>query len=248
LEGKPIVARRSTPAERLAKWCRRNPAIAALTGAVALLLILAVAILTAKNASIRREAEAKDAALVTARKAVDQMLMRVGNDKLHNMPLGHPLREELLKDALYFYESLLPQAQDDAILREEIASVLSSLGVIQRELGRIDDAINSYERSIEYLRPVADSDPNPPRLREKLAALHEALAFTWSINSSAEGQRESDRHYRKTLELFHQIERDFPERPQPVALCLRHLAKSALAKGNLTEAEQYWRQAIERPV
>src|SRR5436190_15125857 len=76
LDGAPILARRTSTAERLIRWCRRNPMVAALTSAVAFLLVAAVVILTAKNASIRREVAAKDAALATARQAVDQMLMR----------------------------------------------------------------------------------------------------------------------------------------------------------------------------
>ena len=100
LAGEPILARRFSPAERLARWCRRNPVVAGLAGAVVVLLVTAIALLTAKNSSIRREAAAKDTALVTARQAVDQMLKRVADDKLINMPLGHPLRAELLQDAL----------------------------------------------------------------------------------------------------------------------------------------------------
>jgi tetratricopeptide (TPR) repeat protein len=174
------------------------------------------------------------------------MLMRVGTYKLSNMPLGHPLREALLQDALQFYESLLPQSNDAPSLREDIASVLHNMGLIQRELGRFDDAIRSYQRSIEYLQPVVDHDPQPPRLQEKLAAYHEALAFTWSINRTAAGRHEADRQFRNTLELFQQIERDWPDRPQPVGLCLRQLAKSAFERGDLKDAETYWRQAMDR--
>jgi WD40 repeat protein/serine/threonine protein kinase/tetratricopeptide (TPR) repeat protein len=39
LEDKPIQARRASPAERLWRWCRRNPLVACLTAAVAVLLL-----------------------------------------------------------------------------------------------------------------------------------------------------------------------------------------------------------------
>jgi WD40 repeat protein/tetratricopeptide (TPR) repeat protein len=46
LHGDTILARRSAPLERAWRWCRRNPTIAALTGAVAALLLAATALST----------------------------------------------------------------------------------------------------------------------------------------------------------------------------------------------------------
>jgi hypothetical protein len=47
LEGEPIAARRAGPVERAVKWARRNPAVAALTAVVALLLVAGVVVSTA---------------------------------------------------------------------------------------------------------------------------------------------------------------------------------------------------------
>jgi tetratricopeptide (TPR) repeat protein len=209
------------------------------------LLMTAVAILTAKNASIRREAVAKDAALATARQAVDQMLKRVADDKLNNMPLGHPLRAELLQDALAFYEGFLGQGNDDASLREDIAEVLNSKGCIERELGRCDDACRSFERSIGLLQSIVADDPQPPAIREKLVAAEEALAYTWQIDPNASNAGEADRHFRQALQMYRDLERDWPERRQPVIHSLRHLADLAFKRDARAEAEQYWREAIK---
>jgi tetratricopeptide (TPR) repeat protein len=244
LKGAPIVARRTSRAERLIRWCRRNPMVATLTGTVALLLIAAVVTLTAKNASIRREAAAKDDALATARQAVDQMLTRVASDKLSNVALGHPLRESLLEDALKFYEGFLAQSASNAQIREDMAAVLNSMGCIQRELGRFDDGCQSFERSIDLLQPIVDSDPTPPALREKLVATHEALAFTWKINPSDDSGNKADAQYRRTLQMYQELERDWPARRQPAGHCFRHLADLAFKRGDRTQAERYWREAI----
>lgn len=242
--GAPIRARRASAAERLIRSCQRNPTISILSAAIALLLIGAVVVLTAKNASIRREVAAKDVALATARQAVDQMLMRVANDRLNNLPLGHPLREALLKDALKFYEGFLAQSASNANIREDMAAVLNSMGCIQRELGHFDDASQSFERSIELLQPLVAADPNPPAIREKLVATNEALAYTWEINSAANSGREADVQYRRTLEMYQELQRDFPNRDQPVGHSYRHLADLAFKRGDRTQAEQFWRTAI----
>lgn len=46
LEGEPIRARRVPPVERLIRWCRRNPVVAALSATAAVLLLLVAAVST----------------------------------------------------------------------------------------------------------------------------------------------------------------------------------------------------------
>jgi serine/threonine-protein kinase len=244
LAGVPISARRTTAIERAVRWCRRNRMVAGLAAAVVVLLISATAILAISNASIRREAADKDAALTTARQAVDHMLMRVASEKLNNMPLAHPLREALLQDAVKFYEGFLAQAGDDESVAQSMAGVLKSLGLLQRELGRCDDACQSLNRSIELLQTVADSKPHSPELREELASTQEALAYTWQINPADSDGRNADAHYRKALQLYRDMERDQPARRQPVVVCLRRLAESAFKHGDLANAERFWRESI----
>ncbi len=47
LDDRPIQARQSFPVERLWRWCRRNPAVATLSGTVALLLLVTVGLTSA---------------------------------------------------------------------------------------------------------------------------------------------------------------------------------------------------------
>jgi tetratricopeptide (TPR) repeat protein len=168
----------------------------------------------------------------------------VANDKLSNLPLGHPLREALLEDALKFYDGFLAQSASNEHIREDMAAVLNSMGCIQRELGRFDDACQSFERSIDLLQPIVANDPSPPAIREKLAATHEALAFTWKINPTAESGSEANAQYRRTLQMYQELERDWPARRQPVSHSYRHLADLAFKRGDRTEAERFWREAI----
>jgi WD40 repeat protein/serine/threonine protein kinase len=63
LEDRPIRSRRIRPTERMWRWCRRNPLLASLEAAVALLCLSAVVILAIANASIRHMVVEKSAAL-----------------------------------------------------------------------------------------------------------------------------------------------------------------------------------------
>ena len=92
LADKPIRARRPAASEQLIRWCRRNPLVATLAGAVATLLVAAVVILMYSNSRIRSEAFAEDRALTSARNAVHQLLTRVASEKLSDMPMSHPVR------------------------------------------------------------------------------------------------------------------------------------------------------------
>jgi WD40 repeat protein len=55
LADRPVRARRSTAAERAWRWCRRNPAVAALIGAVVLLLAALLAGALASNARLQEQ-------------------------------------------------------------------------------------------------------------------------------------------------------------------------------------------------
>jgi WD40 repeat protein len=79
LEDRPIRARRVSPAERLGRWCRRNPLVASLTAAVLGLLVLVAGVASvgyvqsslAWRQEAKQRAAAEDAA-VEARKAADK--------------------------------------------------------------------------------------------------------------------------------------------------------------------------------
>jgi serine/threonine protein kinase/WD40 repeat protein len=70
VEDRPILARRISTAERLGRWCRRNPVVAGLTGGVAAALVaaavvsivLAFNIKAQKDAAVQAKQDAEDAA------------------------------------------------------------------------------------------------------------------------------------------------------------------------------------------
>src|SRR5262249_606785 len=69
IEDEPIRARRISQTERLWRWCRRNPAVAVLTAAVALLLLGGVVVSTI---SAIRIAGARDAAIQAQKNESEQ--------------------------------------------------------------------------------------------------------------------------------------------------------------------------------
>jgi eukaryotic-like serine/threonine-protein kinase len=255
LADRPILSRRTAPVEQFIRWCRRNPLVSSLAGTVAVLLVVAVAILSLSNARIRRESAAmaiavhdKDAALATAHEAVNQMLTRVASKTFADMPKSHPLRVALLEDALKFYDGLVSQEGAEPTLRHEMANVLITMAGLQRELGRYDDAARALKQSIDLLTPLIATDPDPPSIREELANAELDLAFTrhWGSDPTGfEAQQVADQ-YHKVLAEFDELEREWPERRQPAVLCIRFLANAAFHRGDRAEAKRLRQAAVTR--
>ena len=174
------------------------------------------------------------------------MLTRVANDKFIYVPRAAPLREALMVDAIRFYEGLLVQAETDLMLRAEMAKILGLAGGVQRELGRYDESRQTLQRSISLFESLAAVVPNDPSYRTKLALTEQDLAYTLQITPPGPNDQQADAHYRRVLELFDGLERDWPKLRQPVAMCLHHLAELALNGGNQANAERLWKEAIER--
>ena len=164
---------------------------------LATLIIAAVSVLSISNAQIRRESAAravalqqKDAALATARDAVNQMLTDVANDKFNNVPIAHPLRVSLLKGAQQFYEVLMQLNRTDRSLVPEMAEILYNLGGLQRELGQKEDAQCSLRRGISLLSAL---DGRDPVVQECIAIMELDLAYTMDPTSGAlQSSRDED--------------------------------------------------------
>ena len=129
LDGRPILARRPTPAERLRTWSRRHPSIVA-AAVVALVLLSAASLVS--TALVRREqektlaeqqkaesayhrerqrAEEAEARFRLARRAVDE-LIQVSEEELAHRPGMEGLRKRLLASALAYYQEFIEQRRE----------------------------------------------------------------------------------------------------------------------------------------
>jgi serine/threonine protein kinase len=155
LDGRPILARRPTPAERLRGWSRRHPTLA-VAGVVALVLLAVASLVStvlvrreqsrtlaeqrkAEAAYLRerRRAEEAEARFRLARRAVDE-LIRASEEELAHRPGMEGLRKRLLTSALAYYREFLEQRRNDrgaqAELRDttrRVETILADLAVLR---------------------------------------------------------------------------------------------------------------------
>jgi serine/threonine protein kinase len=272
LDDEPIRARQVRPTERVARWCRRNPALATACFLAFLGLISAVIILALSNARIRRETVQKEVALrergealEQARKdaaekevalkqrsealgksldAADRMLTRV-SDELTNLPSTYNARRRLLEDALKFYEGFLVQEGPDPLARRQLAQALNRVGSIQRDLGKFDEALATFRRAIHILEDLRNEKPGNDSYKDHLAEAQAELGNTYF--SRAENDVNADVAFRSCLGLLSELAKSHPEEPRYLArtqACLHFIGACLDRRGELVQSESFLRRAV----
>jgi serine/threonine protein kinase len=178
LANEPVLARPLGPAARFARWCRRQPRLAAAFGLTAASLVLATGLSIALawsqyRAATRLRAEQsltlveKSRALENARdaqQAVEDYLLRVSEETLLNQEDSgefRQLRRNLLEDALKYYKRFIARQGNDPKLlvdwpmptRESPESPTRS-ALLPRQSSCINKSSRSASESYARTRPI----------------------------------------------------------------------------------------------
>ncbi len=208
LNREPIQARPVSRPERLIRWCQRKPAIATLTGLIALVTVAGFTGITwqwLKADRLRVEAEAnlkeselqrerRNANFQTAVDAVDTMLTRVADKSLNLVPRMDRVRRNILEDAAAFYEGFLVEKSDDPDLIAETARAYTKIGEIRASLDELDKARDAFDHSINLLEEIVSQYPDEDAYRRRLTFALSARAMFLATNSNisdaiADGKR-----------------------------------------------------------
>ena len=182
LDGRPILVRPAGPGERLVKWAKRRPVVAALL-AVSVLAVLAglgVAAwydrqLAAKNAALtkavhetEKEKDLYDKLLVLA---VDTMSEYgdAADDAVAPLPNSEQARRALLEKRLEFFAPFLNIAADNPKLQQRKARALLEVANIHFKLGDPLKAEQEYNDAIDLYETAMRGSSETPELRHGLA-------------------------------------------------------------------------------
>lgn len=98
--------------------------------------------------------------LALAKQVVDEMLKRLADERLRNIPQVDSVREEMLAQAGEFYQAMLKGNETDAPeLQAELADNNSRMGRIQQLLHHNDEAHASFEAAIAIFKTLVSTDP-----------------------------------------------------------------------------------------
>jgi serine/threonine protein kinase len=161
LQGRPIVARPPTAAERLRTWSRQHPVVVG-SAAVALLLLTAASLVStvliqreqrktlaeqrnAEAAYLREQKRANEAEtrFRLARRAVDE-LIRASEEELAHRPGMEGLRKRLLASALAYYREFVVERRSEPDSQAELLDTTRRVETILADLALLRGAGELY--------------------------------------------------------------------------------------------------------
>ncbi|QEH35161.1 Serine/threonine-protein kinase PrkC [Aquisphaera giovannonii] len=184
LDDRPIAARRATGAERLWRWCRRNPLPASLAAAFLLALLIGMAATTyyarreaLANGELRASASREQERFDLALDAIRSTREAVADDALLKEKRFEALRSRLLGDAGAFYRRLEAQVRGrpDRRSRAALAAALFELGELASEVESKEEALAVHRRALEIRRGLAAGADAGPQDRAALARSEQAI-------------------------------------------------------------------------
>jgi tetratricopeptide (TPR) repeat protein/tRNA A-37 threonylcarbamoyl transferase component Bud32 len=194
--GEPILARPVGSAERLWRWCRRNPRTAATVAAVSLLLLLVSVGSTWAALTIRQERNQKEVerqAAVAAREEADSArqlaqqnevmaaeqadlaletvntLIFRAQQQLSKDPGMQPLKRDLLQTALEGLQRVASRSGGESKVRWSVEDALMRMGELALQLNNSEEAYGYFQRRYEMTRADLDTEPGNARLMERVA-------------------------------------------------------------------------------
>jgi serine/threonine protein kinase len=199
---------RATKAEAVAKREAREKSLALGEKEVALAAATAHEI-QAKAAQNDAQENLKDALA-----AVDQMLTRVGQDRLREVPQMEAIRRDLLQDALKFYQKFLQKNSGDPLIRRETAGAYRRLANIHRILGQYVEAETGYGKALTLFAELAAVSPLEPSTRRDVSQVHLELAENLAhLGGKGEEQAKS---IQRAVEIAEQLVTEYKNDPDDI--------------------------------
>jgi tetratricopeptide (TPR) repeat protein len=183
LRDEPICARPVGVAERLWRWARRNPRVAALVSAFFLTLSLGLMLVTllwaraethrlaAESAreQTKTEKEAADESSRQARAAVKELFVIAAENPLFQTDGMQPARKLLLQTALRYFRDFTSQPRDDPALWSELADVHERLATILDLIGTKSEVLAELEKARDFYLQLLRDHPDDLDYQGRLA-------------------------------------------------------------------------------
>lgn len=198
-DDEPIRARRISPFERIARWSRHNPALAGMSSALAICIVVSF---IAVSWNWRQAIEEKRHAQTEEIRAEGNLTLALGSmdrllERFESEWMSHPVAPDsvagesdprwrfvvsdhsaaVLEEALEFYDQFAEQNADSPRLDRDTAKAYRRAGDILERLGRLDDAEQAYRRCVETYAKQIERSPDDAELIADTAAVLNRLAL-----------------------------------------------------------------------
>jgi serine/threonine-protein kinase len=238
LAGKPILARPVSRAERVVRWCRRNPLVAGSATMALVCLVFGLVAATIGYVRTSLALEESRQSLKQARDAVDELFTRVSEDALLNQPGMQPLRRDLLRRARDYYEKFLGQSTQDESLRDEMGLAYYRVGLIAEAIESPSKAMPSYEMARDIQSQLLDDEPADA---DRLKALGNTLNAIGHALHKQQQLAQALEAYTKAIDVRKRLADQTPdglESQRMLANTYMNIALVEKEKGNLAESRK----------
>ncbi|MBX9790952.1 MAG: serine/threonine-protein kinase [Pirellulales bacterium] len=247
LNDQPVEARHCGPIERLAKWRRRRPAMAALVAVALAGLTLTLGVagayhlrLAAAHRRVEENFRQAQANLRSAQDAIDTLLTRSAADRLGPLSASEPVRREMLAAAVGFCRQLAAQHPNDPNVARQAGRAARQVGDIDQLLGNFADAREAYLAAIKQFD--AADQRSPATIRE-LASVYNSLGLLEEYEGHTAAAEDA---HRQSLDLWNQCLKTSPQdlvaRRGAAASC-GNLGLTLVAAGKVTAARDFAEEA-----
>ncbi|QEG25095.1 serine/threonine-protein kinase [Mariniblastus fucicola] len=250
LEGRPINARPPYSFEVFAKWCRRNPAIASLSGLTAMLLTL-VAVLTSigyfrANTALKRELEEKARTVIAKRKAeqtlgislqaLDRVYKRFVPDQISattdatlegvdGEQLTVSSQAMLSRETAALLEDVLSFYDQFAKQDSESLLLKREAAKANRRVGDIHRKLGDYEKSVLAYDTAVDMYEEIGDSNLEIARIQTAIGDVFHESRERDLSEASYIHAKRLLEELHQANPDAANAKYELARTLYRLSR-----------------------
>ncbi len=216
LAGEPIQARPVGNVERLWRWCKRNPKLAAATATIFLLLLVVSIGSTWAAFTIQAEKKIADEQKALAQEnerraqageeaAEDQaqlalntlgLLVNKVQRQLGRQPAQQQLKRELLQTAMFGLKRVTGSASGKT--RRYTSDAYFKMGGIARELGMTQDAVEYWQQYYDMAQAALKDNPNNERLKLEMAW---ACRFLGEVSYEMGDRKKALTFYERALEF-----------------------------------------------
>jgi serine/threonine-protein kinase len=242
LADEPVSVYREPVLSRLFRWGRRHRTVVSAAAALLLTATAALGVSTfliskeqqatrAQKEQAERQRDRADGNYRLARKAVDDAVTHIAENKRLRQADLAPLRKELLASALPFYQEFVRQQSDDLELEAERGRAYVRLGAVHSELGDKARALDCFSQSQAVFGKLVEQEPAGVSYRADWAGTYTNRGAT--LNDLGRF-REAEAEYREGQKHTRALAADFPGEPRYVF----DLTKNQIGLGNALSGQQ----------
>ena len=252
LRGEPILSRPLGTLGQLQRWRRRNPAVANLTAAIILLVVIGFVGFIYYTVELRKSLADAQASLGDAVGAVNEMTdIATKEDGLKAYGVDD-VRREMLNASREYYDRFVERETNDPVLETERGKAYGRLADIEADLGNQEEAIRLYQQSVDVFARLEKKFPRQPNytaLRASYVANLAGLYYDFGQLKEAEETLTEAYKLAKDLHAAHPASVEYASMLGQIhnerGIVYMDLAEDEKAEKARLETVNLWQQIVE---